>query len=41
MLFAKLDNGACSQYVMALGLVNNNVVSLGQQQKLVFFSLSV
>lgn len=37
MLFAKLDNGGCPQYVMALWLVNNAVVFLGQEQKLLFF----
>lgn len=34
MLFAKLDNGGCSQYVMALRFVNNAVVIQGQEEKL-------
>ena len=36
MLFAKLDNKVCSQYVMALRLVNNDVLFLRQEGELLF-----
>lgn len=38
MLFAKLDNKVCSQYVMALRLVNNDILFLWQEDKLLFCS---
>lgn len=40
MLFAKLDNGACPKYIMALRLVNNNGVLWRQQQNLLLVSLT-